>query len=214
LSNPCVHGGSCLDLDDHYKCNCTAGFEGVNCEIDIDECASSPCVINSTVNCTDLVNGVHCHCQPGFSGAFCQLDIDECASSPCVINSTVNCTDLVNGVHCHCQPGFSGAFCQLVVVSTLPPPTCEGWRVFLQRMIVGHNDITLPGSTRSNVRGRVSMTRCASPSSTTPLHLCATSSTSNGRLWRRTQTSPRRSLLTTTNAPTVRVKPTCVRERV
>lgn len=37
--NPCENGGRCIDLIGHYKCRCdNTGFEGVNCEIDIDEC--------------------------------------------------------------------------------------------------------------------------------------------------------------------------------
>ena len=53
---------------------------GDHCEINIDECASSPC--KNGGNCTDLINGFECHCQPGYKGKFCQTDIDECALQP------------------------------------------------------------------------------------------------------------------------------------
>lgn len=38
---PCQNGGICIDKINGYHCNChKTGFEGQNCEIDIDECAS------------------------------------------------------------------------------------------------------------------------------------------------------------------------------
>ena len=36
--------------------------------VDVDECASSPCIHG---NCTDDVNGFRCSCDSGFSGAIC-----------------------------------------------------------------------------------------------------------------------------------------------
>eukprot|EP01047_Picozoa_sp_COSAG01_P102046 COSAG01_NODE_31692_length_593_cov_0.566802_1_plen_145_part_10 len=36
---------------DAYYCSCAAGYQGHNCDIDVDECASSPCV-NGAV-CTE-----------------------------------------------------------------------------------------------------------------------------------------------------------------
>ncbi|KAK2177232.1 hypothetical protein NP493_612g02026 [Ridgeia piscesae] len=90
-----------------------AGYEGVNCDVDIDECASSPCMANSTTNCTDLVDAFQCHCEPGYNGTVCEIDIDECASSPCMANSTTNCTDLVDAFQCHCEPGYNGTVCEI-----------------------------------------------------------------------------------------------------
>ena len=37
--------------------------------MEIDECASSPCPVDST--CIDKVNGFVCKCKKGFSGTFC-----------------------------------------------------------------------------------------------------------------------------------------------
>ena len=31
-SNPCLHGGMCLNKPNEYECDCPHGWEGVNCE--------------------------------------------------------------------------------------------------------------------------------------------------------------------------------------
>ncbi|VDI20004.1 Hypothetical predicted protein, partial [Mytilus galloprovincialis] len=104
-SNPCHNNGTCNDRANSYTCSCKAGYNGVNCETNIDECASNPCQ-NGT--CTDKVNGYSCSCYSGFTGTHCSKDIDECASNPCQYGT---CTDKVNGYSCSCYSGFTGTHC-------------------------------------------------------------------------------------------------------
>ena len=36
--------GTCVDDVNNYTCQCESGFTGFNCEIEINECLSSPCI--------------------------------------------------------------------------------------------------------------------------------------------------------------------------
>uniref|UniRef100_A0A667Y4L9 Protein eyes shut homolog n=1 Tax=Myripristis murdjan TaxID=586833 RepID=A0A667Y4L9_9TELE len=112
LHNPCLHNSTCLTRSNGTaSCRCPAGFEGTWCEIDTNECSSSPCQNHG--HCLDWVNSYSCDCKKGFSGLHCEEDINECASSPCQ-NAGI-CQDLVNKFHCICPPGYFGALCDLDV---------------------------------------------------------------------------------------------------
>ena len=77
-SNPCVNGGICfegsLNLGSSgYLCACPAGFEGINCELDINYCEPNPCQNGAT--CFELFGGQEgyfCSCLPGFEGSMCE----------------------------------------------------------------------------------------------------------------------------------------------
>ncbi|XP_025084650.1 fibrillin-1-like isoform X2 [Pomacea canaliculata] len=84
------------------NCTCKHGWNGTNCNVDIDECLSSPCLNGS---CTNINGSYTCSCSPGSflrpDNVTCQ-DIDECQSTPCVNG---NCTNLNNSFSCSCSPG-------------------------------------------------------------------------------------------------------------
>jgi len=72
-SDPCMNGGECVsDLDlgeTAYECRCPVGFTGVNCETQIDYCASAdgnPCLNEGW--CTSTLTGPVCDCLQGFTG--------------------------------------------------------------------------------------------------------------------------------------------------
>ncbi|KAM7012036.1 uncharacterized protein LKV04_022610 [Tautogolabrus adspersus] len=69
-TNPCLHGGSCLQEGDGYSCYCAQGFSGESCEIDIDDCQSNPCQNGGT--CIDEINSFVCLCLPSYGGATCE----------------------------------------------------------------------------------------------------------------------------------------------
>ena len=64
----CQNEGRCAEVDGVYRCLCPEGYTGTNCETDIDECDSNPCV-NGT--CNDVVNGYDCICSSGYAGINC-----------------------------------------------------------------------------------------------------------------------------------------------
>ena len=77
---------------------------GVQCEIDINECGSAPCLNEGT--CEDLVGSFKCYCQEGFEGLQCQHNIDDCAIDACANGGT--CIDGIADFKCICPPGYSG----------------------------------------------------------------------------------------------------------
>ena len=106
-NNPCRNGGSCINTEGGYTCQCRHGYEGRDCLINTDDCASSPCQNGGT--CLDGTGEFKCLCVDGFGGEHCEHDIDECASNPCQNGAT--CHDYVNSYTCVCRSGFSGTNC-------------------------------------------------------------------------------------------------------
>ena len=91
-----------------FTCYCVPGYTGTYCQIEVNECLSSPCSNNAT--CVDHVNAYECRCPAGFAGDSCQININECESAPCRADAGV-CIDLVDGFFCQCKPGFTGPSC-------------------------------------------------------------------------------------------------------
>eukprot|EP00494_Astrolonche_serrata_P031532 UN31801 len=91
--NTCVNG-TCVDEVDGYRCDCDAGFEGRDCEENINECDLVDC---NNGTCIDEVNGYHCVCDAGFDGRDCDENINECEFVSC---NNGTCVDEINGYHC------------------------------------------------------------------------------------------------------------------
>ena len=73
VERDCVHNGNDWDVGtslDAYTCSCQLGWNGTHCELDINECASDPCV-NGV--CVDEIGDFNCECPPGYIGNECQI---------------------------------------------------------------------------------------------------------------------------------------------
>ncbi|KAK3087011.1 hypothetical protein FSP39_000290 [Pinctada imbricata] len=113
-SSPCNPSNSlvCTDIDitnQTYICSCKSGWEGQNCEVDIDECTRiNPCRNGAT--CNNTQGSYVCHCAPGYTGTNCGTNIDECFSQPC--RNRGQCIDQINKFECNCSgTGYQGSTC-------------------------------------------------------------------------------------------------------
>eukprot|EP00058_Branchiostoma_floridae_P018558 XP_002604047.1 hypothetical protein BRAFLDRAFT_71663 [Branchiostoma floridae] len=66
--NPCQHG-RCVNKDGDYKCTCSPGWTGQNCQQDKDECTRKPCQHG---RCVNKDGGYRCSCYSGWTGQNCQ----------------------------------------------------------------------------------------------------------------------------------------------
>lgn len=64
---PCINADHCENLAGGFHCICQAGWSGVTCNKNIDDCVNS-CQNGGT--CIDLINDFHCTCPEGFDGKF------------------------------------------------------------------------------------------------------------------------------------------------
>ncbi|XP_033120074.1 fibropellin-3-like [Anneissia japonica] len=69
-SNLCQNGAFCTDLLNDYICTCPSGFEGRNCEINVDNCAGVVC--SGGKICVDGIDTYTCRCPPGYTGFNCK----------------------------------------------------------------------------------------------------------------------------------------------
>ena len=72
---------TCVDKIADYECQCVTGWEGKDCDTNIDDCASNPCQNNAI--CVDKVADYECQCVLGWEGTDCEINIDDCSPNPC-----------------------------------------------------------------------------------------------------------------------------------
>ena len=101
----------CSDEINFYTCACTEQYTGVNCDVRINSCESSPCQHDGVCSLGDF--GYECNCTgSGYTGTNCETEVNECESNPC--QNGGSCADDVNRFSCDCGgTDFEGVLCQI-----------------------------------------------------------------------------------------------------
>uniref|UniRef100_A0A8C1L6C0 Notch receptor 3 n=1 Tax=Cyprinus carpio TaxID=7962 RepID=A0A8C1L6C0_CYPCA len=119
-SSPCLHG-TCRDDPNGYSSitNFKTSSKVINgdlhsdsclpssgnlCQVNINECASSPCLNRGT--CVDGVASFTCLCEPPYSGPTCAELLTPCTPNPCANHASCVHTPDYLGYQCNCQPGW------------------------------------------------------------------------------------------------------------
>jgi hypothetical protein len=120
----CQNGGTCIESSNQlgYVCQCQAGFMGQICQMNINECLSSPCYNNGT--CYDRVNSYQCFCPPGFNGLRCEFETNDCSSAPCLYGQCV--TQRPFGFMCVCPQSRTGVRCDVRINECASAPCKNG----------------------------------------------------------------------------------------
>ncbi|XP_053393488.1 uncharacterized protein LOC123564875 isoform X1 [Mercenaria mercenaria] len=101
--NPCERGTCRAFGSVRYECTCPNGYKGLNCEINIDECAMYPDACPYGGKCIDRIDDYTCSCSSGFSGPFCENTPNFCNNHDCSgDNVCYNSLDRMEGV-CVCD---------------------------------------------------------------------------------------------------------------
>jgi hypothetical protein len=134
-SKPCKNGGTCTEGKPGCRdpvsgkpvpcffCTCKAGWSGVTCEKDENECLDSEkgkggnapkalCRHLDSSLCTNTDGSYACSCKLGYTGTgLVCWDADDCEYSPCAHGGT--CTDCGTLCFvCDCVRGWRGTTCQ------------------------------------------------------------------------------------------------------
>lgn len=119
----CMNGGKCIPHPwKESLCQCTEGYTGEYCHINVDDCQNKPCKNGGT--CTDDVHGFKCKCEDPFYGTICEREKNMCSPTTCLNGGT--CKQAFDSVGCVCAPGFKGAKCEINVDDChFDPITCK-----------------------------------------------------------------------------------------
>ncbi|KAK3595092.1 hypothetical protein CHS0354_043192 [Potamilus streckersoni] len=107
-SNVCNCGAGVQICDPIRGCVCLAGWKGVNCDTDIDECKENETVCGDPLKyCTNVMGNYSCSCKLGYAAenGTCK-DFNEC-SDPTAYTCDHICSNTLGGYTCSCRSGYN-----------------------------------------------------------------------------------------------------------
>ena len=122
-----------VNINGSMACGCDDVMDD-NCEIDVNECASSPCQNNGL--CVDKHDGYTCDCEytddPGYVGDQCQYRRGKCDLELCQHGGTCE-RDYLTSIGwveiCNCTPtGYTGGYCHIEVDECKSSPCLHNGR--------------------------------------------------------------------------------------
>ncbi|XP_014678750.1 PREDICTED: fibropellin-3-like, partial [Priapulus caudatus] len=118
----CLNGGTCIDtIPTCHKCNCEAGWIGVDCEIN-DPCLPNPCQNEGTCTLHPANDGTYqCDCPAGYTGDNCEQS--ACLTYPCVNGDCHLVPGSETEATCICFEGWTGDDCS--ANDPCDPDPCE-----------------------------------------------------------------------------------------
>ncbi|XP_078349730.1 uncharacterized protein LOC144634592 [Oculina patagonica] len=103
VNNLCKNKATCQTgfIDRGYRCLCSPGFSGQDCESDIDECAVGTHSCSVDAACNNTEGSYNCTCKSGYygDGHDCE-DIDECATEGHNCSAPKSCYNTKGSYEC------------------------------------------------------------------------------------------------------------------
>ncbi|XP_022794480.1 loricrin-like isoform X2 [Stylophora pistillata] len=111
--NPCKNNAKCQAgfTDRDYQCLCVlgSGFEGHDCDEDLDECTVGTHECEENAECNNTLGSYKCTCKVGFQGNGTNCtDLDECSDGTHNCDVNAECNNTLGSYKCSCKDGFHG----------------------------------------------------------------------------------------------------------
>lgn len=111
-SDPCQHGGTCLNLLDGHHCLCPSNWEGKDCDIDVNECrnfAGTDLGCQNDAICINRPGAYECLCRSGWFGLHCTRKSKDCSGGDFEMCGHGKCLQVSTGegITCICHQGWA-----------------------------------------------------------------------------------------------------------